>query len=259
MLAAPVSAEGRLIQYIGRLNRDYEGKEAVYVYDYIDAHMRKFNKMYGKRLRTYKKTGFSVWTGDLQEKQVVHAIFDSGNYTEKFEQDLVEAEKSIVISSPNIRQEKIDRLIDLVKERQEHGVSVTVITTDPEKVVYGSADLCYELIREMQEVAINVVTKEEVEERFAVIDDELVWHGGMNLLGKEDAWDNLMRREMQEVAINVVTKEEVEERFAVIDDELVWHGGMNLLGKEDAWDNLMRIKNHQVAAELLEIAMGIIE
>ena len=204
MLAAPVSAEGRLVQYIGRLNRDYEGKEAVYVYDYIDAHMKKFNKMYGKRLRIYRKTGFSVWTGSPQDKQVVQAIFDSGNYTEKFEQDLVEAEKSIVISSPNIRQEKIDRLIDLVKERQEHGVSVTVITTDPEKVVYGSADLCYELIWEMQEVAINVVTKEEVEERFAVIDDELVWHGGMNLLGKEDAWDNLMRIKNHQVAAELL-------------------------------------------------------
>lgn len=34
-------------EYVGRLNRDYEGKEAVYVYDYIDAHMRFFNKMYG--------------------------------------------------------------------------------------------------------------------------------------------------------------------------------------------------------------------
>ena len=125
-------------------------------------------------------------------------------YLPIFEQDLVEAEKSIVISSPNIRQEKIDRLIDLVKERQEHGVSVTVITTDPEKVVYGSADLCYELIWEMQEVAINVVTKEEVEERFAVIDDELVWHGGMNLLGKEDAWDNLMRIKNHQVAAELL-------------------------------------------------------
>jgi len=58
-----------------------------------------------------RKTGFSVWTGERQDKQVVHAIFDSGNYTEKFEQDLVEAEKSIVISSPNIRQDKVDRLL----------------------------------------------------------------------------------------------------------------------------------------------------
>ena len=82
-------------------------KEAVYVYDDIDAYMMKFNKMYEKRLRTYKKTGFSVWTGEQQDKQVVQAIFDSENYTEKFEQDLIEAEKSIVISSPNIQQEKI--------------------------------------------------------------------------------------------------------------------------------------------------------
>ena len=43
----------------------------------------------------------------------------------------MEAEKSIVTSNPNIRQEKIDRLLVLVKE--------------------------------------------EMEERFAVIDDELVW------------------------------------------------------------------------------------
>ena len=50
MFAAPVSFEGRLEQYVGRLNRDYEGKEAVYVYDYIDTHVRYFNRMYAKKL-----------------------------------------------------------------------------------------------------------------------------------------------------------------------------------------------------------------
>ena len=226
MLAAPVSFEGRLEQYIGRLNRDYDGKEAVYVYDYIDAHMRKFNKMYGKRLRTYKKTGFSIWTGDVQDKQVVHAIFDSGNYTENFEQDLIEAERSIVVSSANIRQEKINRLIALVKERQEHGVSVTVITTEPEKIIYGDGNMCYELIRQMQNAAINVVMKEDVEEQFAVIDDELVWHGGMNLLGKEDAWDNLIRiknhqvaAELLEIALGTTGVKEME------GDRRVWESG----------------------------------
>ena len=204
MLAAPVSFEGRLEQYVGRLNRDYEGKEAVYVYDYIDAHVRFFNKMYGKRLKTYKRTGFSIWTGDVQSKQIINAIYDSGNYTEKFEQDIVEAEKSIVISSPDIRQDKIDRLLLLVKERQEKGVHITVITTEPEEVVYGRVDVCYSLINEMKQVGINVVTKAEVEERFAVIDDELVWHGGMNLLGKVDIWDNLMRIKNHQVAAELL-------------------------------------------------------
>ena len=54
----------------------------------------------------------------------------------------MEAEKSIVISSPDIRQVEIDRLLLLVKDRQEQGVNVTVITTDPEEVIHGSADVC---------------------------------------------------------------------------------------------------------------------
>lgn len=204
MLVAPVSFAGRLEQYVGRLNRDYRGKEAVYVYDYIDAHVSFFNKMYGKRLKTYKRIGFSVWTDDMQSKQMVNSIYDSGNYTEKFEQDIVEAEKTIVISSPDIRQNKIDRFLLLVKERQEKGVDVTVITTEPDEIMYGSADLCYELIYKMQQVGINVFTKNEVEERFAVIDDELVWHGGMNLLGRVDVWDNLMRIKNHQVAAELL-------------------------------------------------------
>lgn len=204
MLAAPVSFEGCLEQYVGRLNRDYVGKEAVYVYDYIDSHVRYFDKMYAKRLRTYRKTGFSIWTQELQPKQIINAIFDSVNYTEKFEQDIVESEKMVVISSPDIRQDKIDRFLLLIKKRQEVGVKVTVITTDPEDITYGKSDVCYELIRAMQLVGINVITRTEVEECFAVIDDEIVWHGGMNLLGKADVWDNLMRIRNSQVATELL-------------------------------------------------------
>ena len=204
MLAAPVSFEGRLEQYVGRLNRDYKGKEAVYVYDYIDSHMKFFCNMYTKRLRTYKKIGFSIRQDSIHSKQMLNAIYDSGNYTEKFEQDIVEAEKAIVISSPYTCQEKVERLLFLSKERQEHGVKITVITTNPEDVEYGSADVYYELIRDMQQVGIHVVMKPEVEECFAVIDDEVVWHGGMNLLGKADIWDNLMRIKDYQVAAELL-------------------------------------------------------
>ena len=204
MLAAPVSFEGRLEQYVGRLNRDYEGKEAVFVYDYIDSHIRYFDNMYAKRLRTYRKTGFTLWTGEEATKQIANAIYDSGNYVEVFEQDLVEAEKKIVISSPEIILDKIERLIYLVKSRQEAGVSVVVITTDPDNISYGSPDVCNELVEQLKLAGIIVKLKEEVEEHFAVIDDELVWHGGMNLLGKEDAWDNLMRIKSHQFAAELL-------------------------------------------------------
>lgn len=204
MLAAPVSFEGRLEQYIGRLNRDYEGKEAVYVYDYIDSHIKYFDRMYGKRLQTYKKTGFSLWTEEIKLKQNVNAIYDAGNYIEKFEQDIIEADREIVISSPDIRAEKIARFIKIVKSRQEKGVMVTVITTNPENSLYGNTIICYELIQQLKSVGITVVIKDDIDEHFAVIDNQLVWHGGMNLLGKEDAWDNLMRIKNSEVAAELL-------------------------------------------------------
>lgn len=193
MLAAPVSFAGRLEQYVGRLNRDYEGKKDVIVYDYIDSHIRKFDSMYLKRLRTYKKIGFQVMTERIVDKQEVNAIFDSGNYTATFEQDLIEAEKEIVISSPHISQEKINRFIYLMKTRQEAGVKITVITENPENNLYANAAFSFSLIKQMKDMGINVKTAEEETEHFAVIDQILVWHGGMNLLGKEDAWDNLIR------------------------------------------------------------------
>lgn len=193
MLGAPVSFPGRLEQYVGRLNRDYDGKQKVIVYDYIDSHIPVFDNMYSKRLRTYKKIGFRVMSDIAADKQNVNAIYDAGNYMDIFEQDLAEAEKEIVISSPDIIQKKIDRLIYLMKPRQEAGVKIIVITENPENNTHGNVMFLQSLIQQMKDVGIIVRFTENETEHFAVIDQLLVWHGGMNLLGKEDVWDNLMR------------------------------------------------------------------
>ena len=156
--------------------------------------------MYNKRLRTYKKLGYSLISNAVLEKQIANAIYDSGSYSDIFEQDLVEAEKQIIISSPNITQDKIDRMIYITKQRPEAGCKITVITISPENTSYGSIDYYYFMIKKLESAGISVITKDEVDEHFAVIDNELVWHGGMNLLGKEDIWDNLMRIKSGSVA-----------------------------------------------------------
>ena len=204
LLASPVSFAGRVEQYIGRLNRDYEGKKEVIVYDYVDSHIRVFDNMYSKRLLTYKRTGFQLITNRILSKQTVNSIYDSGNYMDVFERDIVEAEKKIIVSSPELTQDKIERFTYLVRARQEAGITVTVITIEPQNVSYGSPEFCQRLIQNMKESGIQVIVKEEVIEHFAIMDDELVWHGGMNLLGKEDVWDNLIRIKSDQVAAELL-------------------------------------------------------
>lgn len=204
MLAAPISFEGRLEQYVGRLHRDYMNKRDVIVYDYIDSHISVFKNMYAKRLRTYKRLGYSIVNNIILDKQNVNAIYDSGNYADIFEQDLVEANKRIIVSSPQITQDKIDRFIFITSTRLEAGCNITVITQNPDSTPFGTSWFYYDMISQLKDAGINVITKEEINECFALIDDDLVWHGGMNLLGKADVYDNLIRIKSATVAEEIL-------------------------------------------------------
>ena len=81
-MATPVSGENVVEQYVGRLNRDYDGKENVIVYDYVDSHIPKFDKMYSARLKAYKKIGYELCVNMDGEKQKANAIYDIENYAE---------------------------------------------------------------------------------------------------------------------------------------------------------------------------------
>ena len=52
------------------MNRDYEGKEEVIVYDYVDSHIPMFDNMYAKRLKAYKQIGYEVYTGIKGKKKL---------------------------------------------------------------------------------------------------------------------------------------------------------------------------------------------
>ena len=112
MLTMPVAAAGNIEQFAGRLHRDYKTKTKVIIYDYVDSHIRVLEKMYHKRLRTYKKIGYEICNNLIIEKQL---------------QDFMH-------------------------------------------------------------------------EHFAIIDDELVWYGSMNLLSRAKVDDNLMRVRSKEAA-----------------------------------------------------------
>ena len=116
----------------------------------------------------------------------------------------MEADREIVIASPGLRRNKVERMITLVKPRQEAGVSVTVITLNPESEGYEDTIELHIMIEEMKNSGILVRETDNGTEHYAVIDRKLVWHGGVNLLGKADAWDNLMRVENSQAAAELL-------------------------------------------------------
>ncbi len=203
-MATPVSGENVVEQYVGRLNRDYEGKENVIVYDYVDSHIPKFEKMFSSRIKAYKKIGYELCTGIEGEKQEANAIFDAETYSDIFWQDISEAKKTVVIASQTLNNEKVNRIISELFTRQEQGLKVTIITWHPDAYIYGRSETRMELLERLRRAGFEIRLVDENCERYAVIDNEIVWYGSMNLLSKEDQEDNLIRVCSRDIAAELL-------------------------------------------------------
>ena len=203
-MATPVSGENVVEQYVGRLNRDYDGKENVIVYDYVDSHIPKFDKMYAARLKAYKKIGYELCVNMEGKKQKANAIYDIENYAETYWKDLEEANSAVVVSSPRLNNQKVDRIIKMLRKRRELGVKVTIVTWHPDAYKYGKDDVRMELMERLRKAGFEIRLVEGSCEHYAVIDNEIVWYGSVNLLSKEDAEDNLMRVCSKDIAAELL-------------------------------------------------------
>lgn len=203
-MATPVSGENVVEQYVGRLNRDYEGKENVIVYDYVDSNIPKFDKMYAARLKAYRKIGYELCVSMDGEKQEANAIYDIDNYADAYWRDMEEAKHSIIISSPRLSAQKVNRIIEELRKRQELGVKATIVTWHPDAYRYGRDDVRMGLMERLRKAGFEVRLVEDNCRHFAVMDHAVVWYGSMNLLSKEDAEDNLMRVHSKEIAAELL-------------------------------------------------------
>ena len=59
-LTLPVSWQGTISQYVGRLHRLHEGKREVRVYDYADLNVPMLARMFDRRCRGYESLGYTV-------------------------------------------------------------------------------------------------------------------------------------------------------------------------------------------------------
>lgn len=196
IMAMPVAWKGVVEQYAGRLNRDYEGKKDIFIYDYVDIHIPMFDRMYYKRLKAYKQIGYDIYSENSllrSQDSDLNAIFDMDTYFAVLQKDMLLAKREIIISSPVISIKKVKQFTELLKEKQLSGLRVIIVTWKPDIYRYGDASYRIGLQEQMREAGFEMNLVENYCNHYCMIDKEIVWYGSVNFLGKEDAEDNLMR------------------------------------------------------------------
>jgi len=194
-LVSPVAWKGIVAQYAGRLHREFDGKEDVQIYDYIDIRVPVCESMYRKRLKGYASIGYRIRNNEMFDSlfPTTDVIYDGLNFVSPFVSDLSQCKRSVVISCPKVRigrQTQItERLIDLAA----NGIEVILYTKEEND----------ETLR-LQHQGISVITIQHLSLHAAIIDKSTIWYGSVNILGYHSVEDNLIRFRNPEIATNLL-------------------------------------------------------
>ena len=194
-LVSPVSWKGIVAQYAGRLHREFEGKQDVQIYDYIDIHVPVCESMYRKRLKGYASIGYKMRNDEVidclfPETNIIH---DGLNFMKPFVSDIAQSKHSIVISCPSIRIGWHIQIVESLISLAAKGIEVVLYTREQND----------DLLR-LQHQGLQIVIRKQLRLHVAIIDKCIVWYGSVNILGYHSAEDNLIRFSNPEVATKLL-------------------------------------------------------
>lgn len=198
-LAMPISWKGTLQQYAGRLHRLFKTKKEVRIYDYVDIQVRMLEKMYQKRLNGYASMGYKA-KGEESMNASMDIIFNKDNFLPVFNQNIVAAKKEIVIVSPFVRKRRTHQMVQNLKISTGKNLRVIVVTRPKEDFFPKDHAAIQRTLDILTDNGVSVVFKSNIHQKFAVMDQKVVWYGSINLLSYGSAQESIMRIESSNIA-----------------------------------------------------------
>jgi superfamily II DNA or RNA helicase len=198
-LAMPISWRGTLQQYAGRLHRLFENKKEVQVYDYVDIHVRTLEKMYQKRLAGYAAIGYRAKAESIAGEPP-DIIFNNTNFLPVYHNDMMNAAQEAVIVSPFVTRRRAWQMLPNLEAALAKRVSVVVVTRPTNAYKDKDRPALEETLASLQGSGVRLLFKANIHQKFAVIDQKIVWYGSINLLSYGSAQESIMRLESSNIA-----------------------------------------------------------
>lgn len=198
LLAMPVSWKGTLAQYAGRLHRNYEGKQEVRIYDYVDLHVPVLDRMYHKRLRGYADLGYQVKL--TSQEDIPSHIYGPQDYFEAFLTDLTDAARDIRIVSPFLHKKRVLTLLPLLQKALSLGAAIQIQVRPAEDYPPKQQDVTQSLIAQLSDAGIQVSQIKGLQQRYAILDQSVVWYGSADYLSFSRKDASALRFDSPEIA-----------------------------------------------------------
>jgi len=132
---------------------------------------------------------FRVTSSELVASQ----LFSQDKFYDAFSHDLKRAQARVIIESPFITVKRLNMLLPTLQRLRARGISV-IVNTKPldehDQLLYEQA---LRSIAMLQEIGVTVLMTVGHHRKLAIIDDDILWEGSLNILSQNDSCE-FMRR-----------------------------------------------------------------
>ena len=127
-------------------------------------------------------------------------LYDNETFYKSFIRDLERANHSIYIESPFITTRRMGIFLPILRQARQRGVRITVNTRPPSEHDGKYIEQAYEAVQYMQSIGITVLYTVKHHRKIAIIDEEILWEGSLNISSQSDSCE-LMRRSVSHALV----------------------------------------------------------
>lgn len=194
-LVLPISSDTRITQYTGRIHRNYDGKDTVKVYDYVDSQIPMALSMYYKRLKQYEREGYLV-SSNHTEQAVNQILHDKTSYLKQLKSDVYNAKKEVILFVSSLHVSGIRKLHDEIQSAVQRGLPVYFVLSDQIDI---NSDACAYLKGTGGRIIVRNHKK-----HFIIIDRSIVWNCSFSPFSTIPADAFATRNESADTALEVI-------------------------------------------------------
>lgn len=158
------------------------------IYNYVDIRIPTLERMYHKRLKGYSELGYQMKFGENDD--AVGSVYDGYASMAPFSKDLSDAAKSIVIVSPYIQKDRVSNLLPIFRELLLSGAEIIIYVNAANSFAPKYQSDIRKAIAALTESGVTVVERQVLRQKYAVVDESIVWYGNVDFLafGKRDSY-----------------------------------------------------------------------
>ncbi len=132
-------------------------------------------------------------------------LYDENTFYKKFSQDLLQAKKEVIIESPFVTSNRMQKLMLLFQRLLDKGVEVYILTKHPSEYTdeYFKHQATNEILA-LSEMGIQIRFVDGLHRKTAIIDRLIHWEGSLNILSQSCSKEVMRRISSKQMTVDLI-------------------------------------------------------